>query len=74
MAFEFNLSSKTQEMDLANSTSLETMREDGKNKRERMKMKNQKEVEQQRNSAKSVKRFESSGNDIITGDAGIDRF
>ena len=74
MAFEFNLASRTQEIDLANTTSLESMREDGKNKRERMKMKNQKQIEQQRSSANSVKRFESSGNDIITGDAGIDRF
>ena len=74
MAFEFNLANKGKELELANATSIESMREDGKNKRERMKMKNQRRVEQERNSAKSVKRFESSGNDIITGDAGIDRF
>ena len=74
MAFEFNLSSKTQELEMQNNNALEGMRESGKDRREKMKMRNQRKIEQQRNSAKSVKRFESSGNDIVTGAAGIDRF
>ena len=61
-------------MDLANAANIEAMREGGKDRREKMKMRNQRRVEQQKNSAKSVKRFESSGNDIVTGGAGIDRF
>ena len=61
-------------MDLKNTASLEAMKEKGRNNREMMKMDNQRRVDQQRNSAKSVKRFESSGNDIVTGDAGMDRF
>ena len=74
MAFEFNLSSQNKQMDLQNTASLEAMKEKGRNNREMMKMDNQRRVDQQRNSAKSVKRFESSGNDIVTGDAGMDRF
>tara|TARA_R100000234_G_scaffold969_2_gene824 strand:+ start:277 stop:2664 length:2388 start_codon:yes stop_codon:yes gene_type:complete len=74
MAFEYNLSSKASELEMQNTTNLESMRERGKDRREKMKMKNQRKIENSRNSAKSVKRFESSGNDIVTGDAGIDRF
>jgi hypothetical protein len=74
MAFEFQLASQTQLTELNNANHLESVREKGKTSRESMKINNQRKIEREKNSAKSVKRFESSGNDIVTGGANIDRF
>jgi len=74
MAYEFSLNSQLKVHEMNQNLDIENMRESRKDKRESMKMKNQRKIEKERNSAKSVKRFESSGNDILTGDAGIDRF
>ena len=74
MAYEFHLNSQMKVYETQSNHELEAMREGKKDNREKMKLKNQRKIESQRNSAKSVKRFESSGNDIITGGAGIDRF
>ena len=74
MAFEFSLSSRTKDIETQNTNNLENFREDRKDGREKMKMDNQRKLERQKDSAKSVKKFESSGNDIITGGAGIDQF
>jgi hypothetical protein len=74
MAYEFSLNSQMKIHEMDQNNNLENMREDRKDNREKMKMRNQRKIEQQKNSAKSVKRFESSGNDIVTGGAGLDRF
>jgi len=74
MAFEFNLNSrlKDKELDLKNSS--EKMREDRKDERVDRQAQHQKDMIEQRKQGDSFKKFESSGNDIVTGSAGIDRF
>ena len=74
MAFEFGLNSKMEEAKLGNSNMMEHIREDRKDKRADKQAEHQSELAKARNSGGSVKKFESSGNDIVTGGAGIDRF
>ena len=74
MAFEFGLNSKMEEAKLGNANMMEHIREDRKDKRADKQAEHQSELAKSRNSGKSVKKFESSGNDIVTGGAGIDRF
>ena len=71
MAFEFELNSKLkgEERNIANK--LEAMREDRKDQRVDRQAEHQKQMIDQRTSANSLKKFESSGNDILTGDANI---
>ena len=52
----------------------ERIREDRKDQRVDRQAGHQKEMINQRNQGDSVNNFESSGNDILTGGAGIDRF
>ena len=72
MAFEFELNSrlKGEERDLASK--LESMREDRKDQRVDRQAEHQKQMITQRSEGDSLKKFESSGNDIVTGDAGLD--
>tara|TARA_R110000824_G_scaffold239639_3_gene428324 strand:- start:554 stop:2932 length:2379 start_codon:yes stop_codon:yes gene_type:complete len=74
MAFEFELNSKTKELEIGNSNMMENIREDRKDERANKQVEHQKDLAKSKNSGQSVKKFESSGNDIITGGAGIDRF
>ena len=74
MAFEFQLNSRMKMAETQNSNMRELMREDRKDQRVNMQADRQKEMIEQRKEGESVKRFESSGNDIITGGAGIDKF
>jgi hypothetical protein len=74
MAFEFDLNSKIKDNEMNNANMMENMREDRKDQRSMREAENQKNLANAKNSSNSVKRFESSGNDIITGGAGIDRF
>jgi hypothetical protein len=53
---------------------MESMREDRKDARVDRQAGHQKQMIDQRTEANSLKKFESSGNDIVTGDAGIGRF
>ena len=53
---------------------LESVREDRKDDRVDRQANHQKEMIEQRKTGDSLKIFESSGNDIVTGGAGIDRF
>ena len=71
MAFEFELNSKLkgEERNIANK--LEAMREDRKDQRVDRQAEHQKQMIEQRSGASSLKKFESSGNDILTGDANI---
>ena len=65
MTYEFELSQQVQAESRAENRGIETMKEGGKNKREAMKQKNPK---------KPPKKFESSGNDILGGGMGLDKF
>ena len=71
MAFEFELNSKLkgEERDLASK--LESVREDRKDQRVDRQAEHQKQMITQRSEGDSLKKFESSGNDIVTGDAGL---
>ena len=74
MAFEFELNSRLKAAEAENFNIREFMREDRKDQRVDRQAAHQKDMIQQRKGGESVKRFESSGNDIITGGAGIDKF
>ncbi len=70
MLLEFNLNSKLQREERVNSNNLETMREDRKDSRIGMEADYKSKLQDQKD-ANSLKSFESSGNDIVTGDAGV---
>ena len=52
----------------------DSMREDRKDQRVNMQADRQKEMIDQRKQGESINNFESSGNDILTGGANMDRF
>ncbi len=72
LEFELNSGIKKEEREIASK--LESVREDRKDQRIDRQAAYQKEMINQRTEGNSLKKFESSGNDILTGDAGIDRF
>jgi len=72
LEFELNSGIKKEEREIAGK--LEGIREDRKDQRVDRQAGHQKEMINQRTEGNSLKNFESSGNDILTGDAGIDRF
>ena len=74
MAYEFELNSQLKGMEREITERNETKREDRKDARVDRQAGHQKEMIDQRNRGDSLNKFESSGNDIVTGDAGIDRF
>ncbi len=71
MQFEFDLNSKLKGLERNVNSQNETMREDRKDQRVDRQAMHQKEMIQQRSSGETSKNFESSGNDILTGDANI---
>ena len=71
MQYEFQLNSKLKGMERELSSKLETAREDRKDDRVDRQAGHQKEMINQRSSGNSLKKFESSGNDILTGNANI---
>jgi len=60
MQFEFDLNQKLRGQDRRQATQLEMMKENGKDRREKVKQ--------------DSKKFESSGNDILGGGLGLDKF
>ena len=74
MQYEFNLNSQLKGMERENKIQDESMREDRKDQRVDRQAAHQRDMIEQRKQGDSLKKFESSGNDIITGSAGIDRF
>ena len=74
MQYEFNLNSQLKQMERANANLMESKREDRKDQRVDRQAEHQKGMIEQRKQGEAIKKFESSGNDIITGGAGIDRF
>ena len=74
MMLEFELNSKLQTEEREVSSNLEAMREDRKDQRVDRQAKHQSKMIEQRKQGDTVKRFESSGNDILTGGADSERF
>ena len=72
MQLEFELNSRLQNIKQGASSQLEARREDRRDQRVNMQADRQKEMIAQRSGGEPLKKFESSGNDIITGDAGLD--
>jgi len=65
MQYEFDLNQKLRDEDRQSTEKMEGMKEAGKNMRENVK---------QQNTPKPPKKFESSGNDILGGGMGLDKF
>ena len=65
MTYEFELNQQVRQQSRSENMNLEAMKEGGKDRREAMK---------QQNAKKPPKKFESSGNDILGGGMGLDKF
>ena len=74
MQFEFDLNSKLKSMERDNSNMIESQREDRKDARIDRQAEHQHSMIDKRKEAESFKKFESSGNDIVTGGANTERF
>ena len=74
MQFEFELNSQLEGMKQQTNNQQEQKREDRRDQRVDMQAAHQKEMISQRKEGESTKKFESSGNDILTGGAGMDKF
>ena len=74
MMLEFELNSKLKGVEKDTTQQAEAMREDRKDQRVDRQADHQKQMINQRNQGDSLNNFESSGNDILTGDADMDAF
>ena len=74
MRLEFELNSQLKGVETENINQKETMKEDRKDQRIDRQAAHQKEMIDQRKQGDSDKKFESSGNDIITGGVDTNRF
>jgi len=74
MQYEFELNSQLEGMKKEASDKKEEIREDRKDARVNMQADRQKEMIEQRKQGDTTKKFESSGNDILSGDAGMRKF
>jgi hypothetical protein len=72
LEFELNTDVKKEEREIASR--LESIREDRKDQRINMQADRQSQMIEQRKGGESLKKFESSGNDILTGGANLERF
>ena len=74
MQFEFELNSQTQGSDKMEQARNESAKEDRKDQRVDRQAAHQKQMIEQRKGGDSLKNFESTGNDILTGGADTERF
>ena len=74
MQFEFDLNSQLKQMENQVNTQKDSMKEDRLDQRVDRQADRQKEMIEQKKGGDSLNKFESSGNDILTGGADIDRF
>jgi len=74
MQFEFDLNSRLESMKQNTNNKIEAMREDRRDNRVNMQSDAQMKMIEQRKQGDSLNNFESSGNDILSGDAGIEQF
>jgi len=74
MQMEFEINMKLQQMNMQEVDMKETRKEDRKDDRTKMQASQQSELIDQRLNKKPPKKFESSGNDIMSGDFGLGAF
>ena len=74
MAYEFELNLKTKTNEMGANDSKEQMKEDRKDQRVDRQAGHQMNMIQQRKQEDSGKKFESSGNDVITGGSNMEKF
>ena len=74
MQFEFDLNTRLEAIKTQVNSMNETKREDRRDQRVDRQAAHQKEMIEQRSGGDSIKKFESSGNDILTGGANLNRF
>jgi hypothetical protein len=74
MAYEFELNSKLKGMENSTKSMIEAERENRKDQRVDRQAMHQKDMATQRKRGETFNKFESSGNDIVTGGAGIGKF
>ena len=74
MQMEFEINMKLQQMNMEEVDMKETMKEDRKDERTKMQASQQSELIDQRLNKKPPKKFESSGNDIMSGEFGLGGF
>ena len=74
MQFEFDLNSKLEQMRSGSNDVKENKREDRKDARVDRQAKHQMNMIEQRKQGDSVNKFESSGNDILSGGANMEKF
>ena len=74
MQMEFDFNVQLQQMNMEEVDMKETRKEDRKDNRTKMQASQQSELIDQRLNKKPPKKFESSGNDIMTGDLGMGEF
>mgnify|MGYP003132537924 CR=1 FL=1 len=72
MQFEFELNSQLEGMKQQNNNQMEGMREDRRDQRVDRQAGHQMQMIDKRKEGESLKKFESSGNDILTGGAGME--
>ena len=74
MQFEFELIAQIEGMKQKNTNAIEGIREDRKDQRVDRQAGHQMEMIEKRKEGEHLNKFESSGNDILTGGANLDRF
>ena len=74
MQMEFDINMKLQQMNMEEINMKDTMKEDRKDGRTKMQASQQSELIDQRLNKKPPKKFESSGNDIMSGEFGLGAF
>ena len=74
MQLEFELNSRLQSGERELKDKQEAMKEDRKDARVDRQAQHQKDLADRKNQGDSLKKFESSGNDIVTGGVGLDQF
>ena len=74
MQFEFDLNAKLEQMRSGSDDAKENRREDRKDARVDRQAKHQMNMIEQRKQGDSVNKFESSGNDILSGGANMEKF
>jgi len=74
MQYEFQLNSQLKGAERENKIQDESMREDRKDQRVDRQAAHQRDMIEQRKQGDSLKKFESSGNDILTGGANMEKF
>ena len=74
MAYEFQLNAKLREAEAGVSVNKEMVKEDRKDQRVDKEAEHKYKLQEQKSKGDSLKTFESSGNDILTGGANMERF